>query len=136
VKDLKKIYYLSSGNISTTNTLKSYSLTVEVWGGSGTIDIDMDTYQGNFVLLMGTADFNLHGHCAISTIYAGDFGFFQCKDLKTGYTFVSNKGSNDCYINASQYLEANIRSIGNIYYTGNPDTVVTNIQGAGRVIRY
>ena len=136
VKDLKKIYYLSSGNISTTNILKSSSLKIEVWGGSGTIDLDMDIQEGYFIMQMGTADFNLHGHCAINTIYAGDFGLFQCKDLKTGYSFVTNKGSNDCYVNASQYLEANIGSIGNIYYTGNPDTVITNIQGAGRVIRY
>jgi Putative auto-transporter adhesin, head GIN domain len=136
VKDLKKIYYLSSGNISTTNTLKSYSLIIEVWGGSGIIDLDMDVFEGYFALVMGTADFNLHGHCAINTIYSGDFGLFQCKNLKTGYSFVTNKSSNDCYVNASQFLQANINSIGNIYYTGNPDSLAINIHGAGSVIPF
>ena len=136
VKDLKKIYYLSSGNISTTNALKTHSLIVEVWGGSGTIDLALDIFLGHFALVMGTADLNLHGHCAINTIYSGDFGLFQCKNLKTGYSFVTNKGSNDCYVNVSQYLEANIGSIGNIYYTGNPDSLSIRIHGAGKVIPF
>jgi hypothetical protein len=136
VKNLMKIYYLSSGNVSTTNTLKSKSLTIEAWGGCGKIDLDMDIYQGYFALQIGTADFNLHGSCGISNIYSGDYGFFQCKNLKTRYTYVINSGSNDCYVNSSYLLEATIGSIGNIYYTGNPDSVVTHIQGAGQVIPF
>ena len=131
-----KIYYLSSGNVSTTNTLKSHSLVVEVWGGAGTIDLDMDIFQGYFVIQMGTADLNLHGSCAINTIYSGDYGLFQCTNLKSRYTFVTNAGSNDCYVNSSYFLEATIGSIGNIYYTGKPDSVVTHIQGAGEVIPF
>lgn len=136
VKNLMKIYYYSSGNVSTLNTLKSYSLTVEVWGGCGTIDLDLDIYQGYFVIQMGTVDFNLHGRCAINTIFSGDYGPFQCKDLKTGYSYVTNKSSNDCYVNASQYLRAEIGSIGNIYYTGNPDSLDVYINGAGSVIPF
>jgi hypothetical protein len=136
VKNLMKIYYLSSGNVSTTNTLKSHSLVVEVWGGAGTIDLDMDIFQGYFVIQMGTADLNLHGSCAINTIYSGDYGLFQCTNLKSRYTFVTNAGSNDCYVNSSYFLEATIGSIGNIYYTGKPDSIVTHIQGAGEVIPF
>jgi hypothetical protein len=136
VKNLMKIYYLSSGNVTTANTLKSYSLIVEIWGGSGTIDLDLDIFQSYFVIQMGSADVNLHGSCAINNIYSGDYGLFQCKDLKTRYTFVTNEGSNDCYVNSTYFLEANIGSIGNIYYTGNPDSVVTQIQGSGQVIPF
>lgn len=136
VKNLMKIYYLSSGNITTTNTLRSYSLTIEAWGGCGKIDLDMDVYEGYYILQIGTVDFNLHGHCAITTIYSGDYGPFHCEDLKAGYVFVTNAGSNDCYVNASQYLEANISSIGNIYYTGSPDSTDISINGSGKVIRY
>jgi hypothetical protein len=136
VRNLLKIYYLSSGNVSSTNTLRSSSLDIEAWGGSGTIDIDMDIYEGVFILQMGTADFNLHGRCAITSVYSGDYGFFQCKNLNAGYMYVTNKSSNDCYVKASQYLEATVGSIGNIYYTGNPDTLITHIQGSGQVIRF
>jgi hypothetical protein len=136
VKNLTKIYYLSSGNVSTTNPLKSSFLTVEVWGGSGTIDLNLDIFQGYFVLQIGTVDFNLHGNCPINTIYSGDYGFFQCTDLKSRYTFVTNDGSNDCYVNSSYILDATIGSIGNIYYTGKPDSVTTHIHGSGKVIPF
>jgi hypothetical protein len=136
VKNLRKVFYEASGNISSTNTINSENFTVLVSGGCGTIDLDMNVNEGYFRLEQGTVDFKLHGHCSISTIYAGDFGFFDCKDLSTGYSFVTNSGSNDCYVKVLQYLEANINSIGNIYYTGTPDTIITNINGSGQVIHY
>jgi hypothetical protein len=136
VKNLKKIYYNSSGNVTTTNTIRSNFFKFEVWGGCGSIDMDLDIYEGYFVLQMGTVDFTLRGYCAINTIYAGDYGFFQCKDLTTGYTFITNQGSNDCYVRASQYLQATVNSIGNIYYSGNPDTLITKINGQGNIYPY
>lgn len=136
VKNLQKIYYNSSGNVSTTNTLNSYNFKCEVWGGCGSIQLDLNVYQSYFILQMGTVDFTLTGRSAINSIYAGDYGFFQCKDLSTGYTYIINQGSNDCYVKASQYLEATINSIGNIYYTGQPDELVTHINGTGEVRYY
>jgi hypothetical protein len=136
VKNLQKIYYNCSGNITTSNTLKSYQLVVEVWGGCGTINMDIDVFQAYFVEQMGTADFNIHGHCPIFTLYSGDYGLFQCKDLATRYTYVTNNGSNDCYVKSTHYLEATIGSIGNIYYTGNPDTLYVYDHGKGEVIPF
>jgi hypothetical protein len=134
VKNLMKIYYLSSGNVTTTNSLKSNSLTVEIWGGSGTMNLDLDIFQGYFVLEIGTVDVHLQGKCAITTFFSGDYGLFQCENLKSRYTFVTNASSNDCYVNSSYFLEATIGSIGNIYYSGKPDSVITYINGSGKVI--
>lgn len=136
VKNLQKIYYLSSGNITSTNILKSGLLKLDIWGGCGSIDLDINVYQGSFILHLGTVDITLHGNCSICSIYQGDFGIFQCKDMKTGYNYVTNKGSNDCYVNVTQYLNATIASIGNIYYTGDPDSVTIKINGAGQVIHF
>jgi hypothetical protein len=136
VNGLAKIKYNGSGNVITTNTLISNNLTVAAWGGCGTIDLALNIQEGYFSLQMGTSDFKLHGHCSICSIYSGDFGPFDCKNLVTGYTFVTNNGSNDCYVQASQYLDATIGSIGNIYYSGAPDTLSTHIKGAGKVIPF
>lgn len=136
VKNLKKIYYLSSGNVTSTNILKSDVLKLDVWGGCGSIDLDLDINQGFFILHLGTVDITLHGNCSICSIYQGDFGIFHCKEMKTGYNYTTNKGSNDCYINVYQYLDATIGSIGNIYYMGNPDSVKTKIYGAGQLIHF
>jgi len=136
VKNLAKIIYNSSGNISTTNALGFQNLWIDVWGGCGTIDLELNLNQGTFIEHMGTADFNLHGVCKISSIYAGDFGFFDCRNLETDYMYIKNYGSNDCYIRVERYLDATIGSIGSIYYRGEPDTLNSKIYGTGVVLPY
>jgi len=133
---LRKIYYIASGNVTSTNTIRGDTLSVVVEEGCGSINLALDIYQGFFVLQKGTADFNLHGHCGISSIYSGDLGFFQCKNLQTGYTFITNSGSNDIYVNVAYELGVTINSIGNIYYTGNPAKVTAKINGTGRLIAF
>ena len=134
VKNLQKIYYNASGDISGTNTLKSGMLKIDIWGGCGSINLDLDVNQGLFFLRMGTVDITLHGNCNVSSMFQEDFGIFKCRNMTTGFSFITNNGSNDCYINVSQYLVATIGSIGNIYYTGNPDSIRTLITGSGKLI--
>lgn len=133
---LQRIEYISSGNITSTNTLRSDTLIVVAEEGCGTIDLDVDLFQGNFVIQKGTVDFNLHGRCAIGSIYSGSTGFFQCKNLETNYMFVTNSGSNDVWVNVKTQLGATINSIGNIYYTGHPPQIDLNMNGTGQLIPF
>jgi len=109
-------------------------LMIDAWGGCGTIELTLRVTEGFFIQHIGTADIRLHGICNICSIFAGDFGLIQCSDLQTGYSFTKNYGTNDCYVKASQYLEATVGSVGNIYYTGHPNTVTTYIYGSGAVL--
>ncbi len=136
VKNLWKVIYQSSGDLTSTNAISSDIFMVDAWGGCGTIDIQLNIQEGFFLQHMGTANFILRGLCKINSIYAGDFGSFQCKDLNTGYTFIKNYGLNECWVNATRYLDATIGSVGNIYYRGEPDTVMTHIHGSGQVIPF
>ncbi|MBE0648986.1 MAG: DUF2807 domain-containing protein [Bacteroidales bacterium] len=134
--NLWKIYYNSSGNVTSLNTLKADSIKVEVWGGCGRIDLDLDVIVGFFYLQIGTADIQLSGTCGIVSMFTGDFGLLDAKNLNSSYSFVSNKSSNDCYIQVHDELKATIQSIGNIYYTGSPKKIETIINGEGKVIAF
>ena len=136
VKNLRKIWYLSAGNITSTNVLTSGFFMLDVWGGCGSIDLSLNVNQGFIYEHQGTADITIRGRAISTSIVSGDFGFLQLKDFQSAYTYVSNSGTNDCYIYAGKYLEARILSIGNIYYTGNPDTVRANITGTGQLIEF
>ncbi len=133
---LWKVYYYSSGDLRTANTLPFDSLKVEVWGGCGTIDLDVDLFTGYFIENLGTADFKLRGSCGICYIYSGEYGPFHCEDLDIGYCFVTTISSNDCWVNATRTLGATIGGIGNVYYSGNPDSVYYTITGQGKLIHY
>ena len=136
IKNLWKVIYNSSGNLTSANAIASDIFIVDAWGGCGTIDLDLNIKDGFFLQHMGTANFILRGRCNINSLYAGDFGSFQCQELHSGYTFIKNYGSNDCYVNATRYLDATIGSIGNIYYSGEPDTLYTHIYGSGEVLPF
>lgn len=133
---LWKLYYNASGDVSSLTSLSGDSLKLEVWGGCGRIDLSLDIRTGFCYLQLGTADIHLKGSCGVVSIYSGDFGLIDARDLTSGFAFVSNKSSNDCYIRVHQKLTASIQSIGNIYYTGNPAEIETTINGAGSVIPF
>jgi hypothetical protein len=136
VKNLRKIWYLSAGNITTTNVLTPGSFMLDVWGGCGSINLSINVVQGVIYEHLGTADITVRGKSLYSSVSLGDFGFLQLKDLQSDYAYITSSGSNDCYINARKYLAANINSIGNIYYTGNPDSIHVNITGTGQLIQF
>jgi hypothetical protein len=135
-QNIWRIRYNGSGDVTSIGTIKLDSLTIEVWGGCGTIDLSLDVWQGNFSLNMGTVDFRLRGVSAITSVYTDDYGLYDGRNLKTGYTFITSNGSNDCYVQAINSLDATIGSIGNIYYTGNPANVKANIKGTGKLLPF
>lgn len=98
VAHLVNIYYKASGNIISTNTIVSDSLNIEVWDGSGSIDLDIATQKSVLSLHYGTVDFNIRGTSNVNYIYASSYGPFYCQDLITQFTFMNNRGSNDCYV--------------------------------------
>ncbi|HNY01538.1 MAG TPA: head GIN domain-containing protein [Bacteroidales bacterium] len=132
---LLKIHYDGSGNISCTDTIRSGYLKIDLWGGCGTIDLKINVTNGFFLQHMGTATMELSGICNVSSVFAGDYGLLRLDRLRTGYTFVTNSSSNDCYVNANHALDATITSIGNIYYSGDPGEIKYSITGSGRLIR-
>jgi len=133
VKNLRKIYYLSAGNITSTNVLTPESFMLDVWGGCGSIDLSISVIQGFIYEHLGTADITVRGGALYNSVVSGDFGLLQLKDLITDFTYISSSGTNDCYINVNKSLEATITSIGNIYYKGKP-SVKANITGDGKLI--
>lgn len=130
------VVYQSSGDLTSSDTLRFDSLMVAVYAGCGTIDLDLDITSGHFVENRGTADFDLHGRCGICYVYAGEYGAFHCEDLSMAYCFVTSLGSNDCWVNAKNILGVSIVGIGNVYYTGIPDSLYYTITGQGKLIHY
>ena len=152
-KNLRQIYYNSSGDIRSTNTIRpadtlllhpndtslirkdtTKTFNVDVWGGCGTIDIKIDIDLGGFSLNLGTVDLRLKGFCYSTSVFSAGYGLYDGKYLKTKYTYLTSKGSNDCYVDFFWYLDANILSIGNIYYLGNVNNIYNHGSGTGRLI--
>jgi len=134
-QELTSINYRSSGNIVSTNTIVSDSLNISVWDGTGIIDLEIDTKKSVLNLHYGAVDFYIRGKSGVNFIYAASYGPFYCEELKTIYTYMNNRGSNDCYVWATWHLGVVIEYLGNIYYKGDPVTINANITGTGQLIQ-
>jgi len=134
VTDLANIVYYGSGDITSINEIKSDLLEVDIYNGAGSINLNINTSVSWFNLSPGVADITVKGNSEENYIYAGGFGPIDCINLITQITFINNNGSNNCFVNVEEFLEAKIGSVGDIYYKGDPQTIDSEITGSGRLI--
>ena len=133
--NLKEIRYEGSGDVSNIGQLSLDSLYINIRGGAGSFNFDVNIHKLNLSMHYGTADIHVRGKSMITTIVAGGFGPFYCNDLISNIVYISSGGSNDCYIHAVHILESKIFSVGNIYYTGNPYRLESTVLGSGKLIK-
>lgn len=132
---LKSIRYESCGDVATQGNLKFDRFEINVWGGSGTFNLDLDCQRLDMGLHYGTVDFHVKGKSVLTSIYANSYGPFFCNDLNSNIVYIRNNGTNDCYIHANHILGAEITSVGNVYYTGNPYELSSVTTGSGKLIK-
>lgn len=132
---LKNIRYESSGDITTDGLLTIDELAISVWGGGGSVNLELDCQDLNLGLHYGTVDFNVKGKSKMTTIYANSYGPFYCNELNSNIVFIRNNGTNNCYVHANHVLEAIVSNIGSIYYTGDPYRLEYSITGSGELVK-
>lgn len=131
---LKNIEYRSNGNFYSTSPILSDTFSINIYEGSGIINLDLKCKLSFLNFHYGTADLIVNGFTEINYIYQASFGPVKANDFVTNFTYLENRGSNDCYVNAKVFLGATISSIGNVYYYGNPlgNSLIRN--GSGNFI--
>ena len=133
------VEFESSGLIRSTNTLSLDSLRMECRNGGGSVNLDIKTAKAWFVQHSGTGsvDFHIRGESGYTFVYCKGYGPFDLRDLRTtGYLHFVHLGSNNCWVNASGILQAEIWSIGDLYYMGSPSTIWLKGEGSGRLIPF
>jgi hypothetical protein len=135
-KKLQQIYYTGSGNVTCQNTIITDSLRIDSYSGAGAMHIKIKSSSAWWNFHTGTANVKLEGDVGVSYVYDAAVGPVDGRDLKTGYTFCTNKGDNDLYVNVEKELGALVTYTGNVYYTGNPYVVITTTLHTGKVIEF
>ncbi len=128
------IGYQGTGTISNTDTIREDSIFITSYAGSGYINLCLKVGLSHLAMNTGSADFNISGYSGSNFIYAGSYGPFHCLDLETLNTYMSNQGTNDCYVRVRDHLEYEIKGLGSIYYAGKPGSVTGTISGSGKLI--
>lgn len=134
-KRLDILEYRSIGDVSNESTLHLDSLHIELREGAGNIMLNLHTPLLFCNLHYGTADIRLNGEVDVCYVYGDGFGRIDNRDLVVSQVYVTNRSSNDIFLQATLRLGATIENIGNIYYRGDPPEIELQRTGSGQLIR-
>ncbi|GAC1425282.1 MAG: hypothetical protein NVS1B13_08910 [Flavisolibacter sp.] len=133
VKEIKKISYQGSGNITSTNTLNSSYFLIISNNGAGNVTLSLKTHMTTAGIYNENADFILVGQSDSCYSYCAsrgtlDFRNFEVKKLQIDYS-----GARDAYVWVRDVLTGNIFYKGNIYIRGNPSIVSLKQRSEGKL---
>lgn len=134
-KTLRHIKLYGGGKLYNTKTFKGDTLTVEMFGASGITTLDLNVQVAKSGQHAGPANLTFTGNCHECHVYTIGNGIFHTENLHSEATLVNNGGTSDCYVNVNGYFEVQIHYNGNVYYTGNPTLIYTDIDGTGKLIK-
>jgi hypothetical protein len=134
--DIDFIINNGSGNLTCSDTLKSPRFQVDSWNGTGVLNFVFDCTEVYLKLHTGPADIVASGKVGVMYVYSAGNGFVKVADVESQYTYVTTKSTGDCEVNSNLDLQATISYNGDVYYSGNPQTIKTTITGKGKLIPF
>lgn len=131
--DLKHLEYRSVGNINFGDTLRADTFRLDVYEGSGRIDLLMNTKTSYLSFHYGSAEIFAKGQSGVSYIYQASYGPIRTDELFSQFVYMNNQSTNDTYVHANVHLGVTISYSGNVYYKGDP-TINLSQFGTGQLI--
>lgn len=131
MKDIERLSVSGSGFIEGQNTINTRDLTLSI-SGSGDMELDLDGDEVE-TRISGSGSIILEGQAERTESRISGSGKVKAEDLSVRTYKASISGSGSCYITASEEVIANISGSGTVYYKGNPDKVISNSSGSGKI---
>ncbi|MFM9056328.1 MAG: GIN domain-containing protein [Bacteroidota bacterium] len=125
------------GRVRMTDTLSVSRFSLDSYSSMGDYDLLINCSDAaTLAIHNGPSNLKASGTCQNQYNYQTGYGKIDCSALNSEYVFLTNNGSNDSYVSVRKLLEAKIGHTGNVYYAGEPDSVISVIRGRGRLIPY
>jgi len=105
-----------------------------VSSSTGSITLDANC-QNIDARLSSTGSITIGGTCNYQSIDLSSTGNYNAYDLLSEECTVETSGTGDSKVNVSEQLDVTIRSVGNVYYKGNPRVNIEDYS-IGDLIRY
>jgi len=132
--EISEISLGGSGKVVSRNMLESDQLKISVSGsGKMTLNVNADDIQAS---ISGSGNMTITGNADEVELTISGSGNMDAEELKVDRYEVRISGSGRSRIHVGDELEAKISGSGSVYYTGDPDKVISNVSGSGRVKKF
>ncbi len=133
MREIEELTVSGSGNIQGKGSLDVENIDLAV-SGSGDIELDLSGSELE-ARISGSGSISLSGSAKAATAIISGSGKVKAEDMTVSSFEARISGSGNCYITATDEIEASISGSGSVYYDGNPDRVISNSSGSGKVKR-
>lgn len=124
VKQLRYLKVTGCSNISCSDTLITPSLHALSLDEYADFDIQIKTDNLYFVTSESSGGYyKFSGETINWGFWARGSSIIESRDMKSTKAVVKSESIGNCYIHVNDIIEANIYNTGNVYYTGNPQTI-------------
>lgn len=124
----------ATGDIYFEDSLDCNPFVFDSFSSTGVFHFKLKGEEARLNINTGSADINATGKVTNFYLYGAGYGKLDCVNLQSDFVFVTNKGTNNFYVDAQQLLEASIFGVGNIYYKGSPASIVKKEFSKGKLI--
>ncbi|MCP4458466.1 MAG: DUF2807 domain-containing protein [Cytophagales bacterium] len=131
MKNIEGVSVGGSGSVLGQNKFETSDLYLSV-SGSGSMDIKTNSEDVD-LSVSGSGKISLNGSADKADVSISGSGRVKAEDFEVNACEASISGSGSCYITAIKEIDARISGSGNVYYGGNPDRVISNSSGSGKV---
>jgi hypothetical protein len=133
---LYNLHYEGSERIFSKDTLQLPYFTLTIRDGAGPVDLKLNSEVLQADILHGWGDYTLEGEAKVAKIGAKSNGFCNTRKLLvTDSIYISSETSGDMYVQVGNLpLYGHIKSIGNVYYSGNPSPIQVVTSSSGKLI--
>lgn len=132
--ELNEVTYYGSGNVHFQNNFVSDTLLVNMWQASGDLRL---AFTANYVEVKshtGTGTIHCEGQSEEIVAFMGGNGSINTFNVQCKRVFAINENTGLLQVNASEFLKADIKYVGNIEYTGSP-SIELHDSGKGALIK-
>lgn len=122
-----------TGTISNSNACTSDSVDLQS-ESSGDINFQMGGFCKTYTHQHGAGDITLTGSCDQVIIFSKGTGFTITDACPNNYTWVSTNTTGKITVHPLGLLITEINGSGNIYYSGNPATIINTENSTGKLL--
>jgi hypothetical protein len=135
VKNLVKLNYNASGNVTSTNALTGNNIHFVSEKGAGNVNVTVKARFVGAYIHYENADFTLKGHADVCFSYINARGSIDSKDLEVKKMVMEYGGVRDATVYVTEDLNVILYHSGNLYYKGNPSLLSLKTHSTGRLIQ-
>lgn len=133
VRALANIEQYGQGTIQSINTLTAPFIDI-VTKGAGDVILTVDNKKIS-THMHNTSDIYLSGRTHELSNYQIHYGYLYAQNLSSDISWNYHDGSGNAYVNVNSEMIAYMFSTGDIYYKGNPGSIIKKEVGTGRLIK-